>query len=64
VQVARGGIVMNEASWVALEIATDSPPTLIVNETQPITYAYRSRYVGKNLKFGALGDPAVCTVGV
>lgn len=30
----------------------------------PVSMAYRARYVGKNLKLGPLGDPAVCTVSV
>ena len=64
VQAARGGISLNEASWIALEIDTESPIIHVVNESVPITYAYRARYVGRNLKFGPLGDPVVCTVSV
>lgn len=59
---ARGGIPTNEASWVALEIDTDSPFIHHVDEDAPITLAYRARYVGKNLKFGPPSDPATCTV--
>jgi len=28
----------------------------------PTTVAYRTRYVGKNLKYGGFSAPAVCTV--
>jgi hypothetical protein len=64
VQTARGGIPAEESAWVALEIDTESPIIHTVNETAPTTYAYRARYVGKNLKMGPFGDPAVCTVSV
>ena len=47
-----------------IELDTDSPMLHIVTETEPTTYAYRARYVGKNLKFGPYSDPAECTVSV
>lgn len=64
VQVARGGISQVEANWTVLEIDTESPVIHVVDETVATTYAYRARYLGKNLKFGPFGDPAVCTVSV
>jgi len=64
VQYARGGIPVDESQWVALDVDTDSPVLHIVADTTPTTYAYRARYVGKNVKFGPFGDPAVCTVSV
>ena len=54
----------DKAQWTAQEIDTESPIIHTINETTPTTYAYRARYVGKNLKFGPYGDPAVCTVSV
>ena len=64
IQVARGGIPTEEAQWIALDVDTDSPLLHVVDDTTPTTYAYRARYVGKNVKFGPFGDPAVCTVSV
>ena len=64
VQVARGGIPTEEAQWIALDVDTDSPLLHVVDDTTPTTYAYRARYVGKNVKFGPFGDPAVCTISV
>lgn len=64
VQAARGGIPTDEALWIPLEIDTESPLIHTVNETAPITFAYRARYVGRSLKFGPFGDPVVCTVSV
>ena len=61
---ARGGIPTTEATWMPLEIDTESPIIHAVPETVATTYAYRARYVGKNLKFGPFGDPVVCTVSV
>ena len=64
VQTARGGIPAEEALWTTLEIDTQSPTIHTIHEDTPTTYAYRVRYIGKNLKFGPFGDPAVCTVSV
>jgi hypothetical protein len=64
VQYAHGGIPAEESAWTALEIDTESPIIHTVPDTTPTTYAYRARYVGKNLKMGPYGDPAVCTVSV
>ena len=64
VQAARGGIPVDEALWTPLEIDTESPIIHAIVETAPTTFAYRARYVGKNLKFGPFGDPVVCTVSV
>jgi len=64
VQAARGGIPTEETLWIALDVDTESPLLHVVNETIPTTYAYRARYVGKNVKMGPFGDPAVCTVSV
>jgi len=64
IQYARGGIPTDETQWIALDVDTDSPILHVVDETTPTTYAYRARYVGKNLKFGPFGDPSVCTVSV
>lgn len=64
VQVARGGISVNEASRVSLENDTDSPIIHVVNKSLPLTWAFRPRYVGRNHKFGPPGHPVVCTVSV
>jgi|GEM_PF-1875030 len=64
VQYAHGGIPAEESAWTALEIDTESPIIHTIPGTTPTTYAYRARYVGKNLKMGPFGDPAVCTVSV
>ena len=64
VQTARGGIPAAESQWVTIEVDTESPVIHVVADTTPTTYAYRARYVGKNLKFGPFGDPAICTVSV
>ena len=64
VQTARGGIPAAETAWTPLDIDTESPIIHAIADTAPTTFAYRARYVGKNLKFGPFGDPAVCTVSV
>ena len=64
VQAARGGIPAEEALWIPIDTDTESPLIHLVNETAPVTFAYRARYVGKNLKYGPYGDPVVCTVSV
>ena len=64
VQAARGGIPATESGWVVLETDTESPTIHTIHEDTPTTYAYRARYIGKNLKLGPFGDPAVCTVSV
>ena len=51
---------ITELSNASAEAAT----AIGVNETTPVTFAYRARYVGKNLKYGPYGDPVVCTVSV
>ena len=53
-----------KAQWTARETDTESPIIHTINETTPITYAYRTRYIGKNVKFGPFDDPVVCTVSV
>jgi len=41
------------------------PPLIhTVHEDAPTTYAYRVRYIGKNLKYGPFSAPATCTVSV
>jgi hypothetical protein len=64
VQAAQGGIPADPSAWTVLELDTESPMLHIVSDTVPTTYAYRARYVGKNLQLGPFGDPAVCTVSV
>lgn len=64
VQAARGGIPASEAQWIPIDTDTESPLIHLVDESAPVTFAYRARYVGKNLKFGPYGDPVVCTVSV
>ena len=61
---ARGGIPTNEASWAVLDNDTESPYIHELNESAPVSIAYRARYIGKNLKLGPLGDPVVCTISV
>lgn len=62
IQVAKGGIPTDEALWTILETDTESPFIHIIHETTPATFAYRARYVSKNLKHGPFSDPVVCTV--
>ena len=64
IQIARGGIPADEASWMVFDQVTRSPVTHTVHETTPTTYAYRVRYVGKNLKYGPFSTPATCTISV
>jgi len=64
IQYAHGGIPTDENLWIVLDIDTESPIIHTVTDTAPATYAYRARYVGKNLKMGPFGDPATCTVSV
>ena len=64
IQYARNGIPTDETQWIALDVDTESPILHVVDDTTPTTYAYRARYVGKNVKFGPYCDPAVCTVSV
>jgi len=64
IQYARGGIPAEESAWTSLGLDTDSPFIHIVQESEPTTYAYRARYVGKFMKLGPHGSPAVCTISV
>lgn len=64
IQYHPGGIPTDETQWNTLEIDTESPIIHSVTDTTPTTYAYRARYVGKNLKFGPFSNPATCTVSV
>ena len=64
IQYARGGIPSDPSLWIPLEIAPESPFLFIAPDTEPTTYAFRARYIGKNLKFGVFGDPVVCTISV
>jgi len=64
IQTARGGIPATEAGWTDLGLDTRSPHIHTVHEDEPTTYAYRVRYVGKNLKYGPFSAPATCTVSV
>lgn len=62
IQAARGGIPSDEAAWQVLKLDTESPLIHQTNETEPVTYAYRARYLGKRLTLGPFGDPVTCTV--
>jgi len=62
IEYAIGGIPASENDWHVLETDTESPCIHSVHEEAATTIAYRARYVGKNLKLGAYGDPVVCTV--
>ncbi len=62
VQQAKGGIPVNEALWFPVDTDPESPLLHLIDDQQPVTIAYRGRYVGKNLKYGPFGDPVVCTV--
>jgi len=64
IQVARGGIPTDPSVWTALQISPQSPFVFVMPDTVPTTYAFRARYVGKNLKFGVFCDPVVCTISV
>ena len=54
----------DKAQWTAQEIDIESPIIHTINDTTSTTYAYRARCVGKNLKRGPYGAPAVSTVSV
>ena len=64
IQYHKGGIPTNEEGWLPLDTDTNSPYVHSLHESAPATYAYRARYLGKKLKHGPYGDPAVCTVSV
>jgi len=64
IQYHRGGLPADEADWKPLDTDTDSPYVHTLSESEPTTYAYRARYLGKKLKHGPHGDPVVCTVSV
>ncbi|MCK5849896.1 MAG: hypothetical protein KAH23_03195 [Kiritimatiellae bacterium] len=64
IQIACGGFPEKETDWEILELSTRSPYIHIVKESTPTTIAYRARYLGKTLQFGAFGAPASCTVSV
>jgi len=64
IQYHRGGLPAQESEWAFLENDTDSPLVHTVHENQPTTFAYRVRYIGKDLKHGPFGNPAECTVSV
>ena len=64
IQVHQGGLPASESDWTVLDTDTDSPLVHTVHEDEPTTFAYRARYIGKDLKHGPFGNPAVCTVSV
>ncbi len=64
IQYHRGGLPAQESEWAVLENDTDSPLVHTVHENQPTTFAYRARYIGKDLKHGPYGNPVECTVSV
>ena len=64
IQYHRGGLPAAESEWQLLDTDTNSPYVHSLHEDTPTTYAYRARYLGKKLKHGPHGDPAVCTVSV
>jgi len=64
IQYHRGGLPVSEAAWQPLDTDTESPYVHTLHESEPTTCAYRARYLGKQLKHGPHGAPAVCTVSV
>ena len=64
IQYHRGGIPENPDDWKDLDSDTHSPYIHILNEAQPIDYAYRVCWLDNNLRKGPYSDPAVCTVSV
>ena len=64
IQVARGGIPADESAWMILDTDSESPLIHAVEESEPTTFAYRARYLGKTLHYGPFSDPATCTVSV
>jgi len=64
IQVHQGGLPASESDWTVLDTDTDSPLVHTVHEDEPTTFAYRARYIGKDLKHGPFGSPAVCTVSM
>ena len=64
IQAAIGGIPENDSGWIDLGLCPRSPFHHHVEITTPITYIYRARYIGINLKYGPFGAPISCTVSV
>ena len=64
IQFARGGIPTEEAAWTVLKIDTGSPCIHAIHDTEPITIAYRARYIDKQFNYGPFSAPATCTVSV
>ena len=64
IQFARGRVPAEEALWTQLGIGTESPLIHNVHDSEPVTYAYRARYLSRNAKYGPFGAPATCTVSV
>lgn len=64
IQYHIGGIPENEEDWKTLDTDTDSPFIHHLETSQPVTIAYRARYIGKAVKFGPFSAPVTCTVTV
>ena len=64
IQIARGGIPLEESAWTVLGSDTQSPMFHTVDESAPTTFAYRARYIGKRIQYGPYSDVVTCTVSV
>jgi len=59
VEVAPGAIPSDEACWVPLEYTTRSPAVHTLDLAGPVAYAYRARYIFKDLTVGPWTGPIV-----
>jgi len=62
-QIARGGIPSDDASWVAVQLYTKSPIIIPVDETDPGPNAYRARYLSTKLEKGPFSAPILFALG-
>ena len=57
-----GGIPADENDWVWLADDTRSPYIHLLNNSAPITIAYRAQYFDRRMNTGPFGDPVVATI--
>ena len=63
-EIAYGGLPTSNDGWKLLDHDTESPYLHVVNNNEPVTVAYRARWMSRNLKPGPPGEGAQCTVSV
>ena len=57
-----GGIPADENDWVWLADDTRSPYIHLLNNSAPLTIAYRAQYFDRRMNTGPFGDPVVATI--